>query len=140
MDFKKIISAAIVPTIILIVLGIINAAVNSLVLKYFPLLCFIPTILSLLIYIIDLLVLGWAGYSAAKKYQFDLVGSALVGLLAGLVSSVVSQIVLLILQLVIGTFNILSWVLVSAFFVVAAIVAGAVLGAIGGFLGQPKKK
>lgn len=140
MDFKKIISAAMIPTIVLVVLGIVNAVISVVITKYLPLLCFIPMLLSLPIYVINLIILGWAGYSAAKKYQLDLVGAALTGVLAAFVSSIISQIVLLVLQLATGLFDLLQWVLISVLIIIAAVVLGAVLGAIGGFLGQGKKK
>ncbi len=140
MDFKKIITAAMIPTIVLIVLGVINALLNFVITKYLPLLCFLPALLTLPIYVIDLVVLGYAGYSAAKKYQLDLVGAALTGALAGFMSSVISQIVSVVLAAATGTLNILGWVIVSVVLVVAAVMFGLLLGAIGGFLGQGKKK
>ncbi len=156
MDFKKIISAAMIPTVILVVLGIIGSVLGVLLGMFLPGIGgIIALVLGLGVFVLECLILGWGGYSAVKKYQFDLVGAALTGAVAGFVSGLINSIVSVILSLFAtvpaassnptqalygGAAALLCGpVMVIASAVFGAVI-GAVLGAIGGFLGRGKKK
>lgn len=156
MDFKRIINAAMVPTIILVVLGIIGTILGFLLGKFLPFIGgIIGIVLGLGIFVVECLILGWAGYSAAKKYQLDVVGAALTGALSAFVASIINGIISIVLSLVglmpvvssnplettIGGAATLVFLLIGLVIgVVIYTVIGVVLGAIGGFLGQGKKK
>jgi len=153
MDLKKVITATLVPAVLLTVFGVINTVLNFVINTYVPLLCFLPLILTLIMFVISCAILLYAGYAAARKYQLDIVGASLTGLLAGLVSSIIVQLVSLVLILVgilpsassnplgaaaSGAFNLIGWIIWSVLVIGAYTVVGAVLGAIGGLIGRKK--
>jgi hypothetical protein len=150
MDFKKIISIALIPIVALVVLGVINA-VSGVVLNS-GLLAIVGFVISVGIFAISCLILAYSGYSATKKNKLDLLSAALVGGIAGFVSAVINGIIGLILmaaglsavasQIPTETGATGTAVIVGIGIVVVLLgigfwfVAGLVLGAIGGFVGQ----
>lgn len=152
MDVKRIINAAILPTIVLVVIGVITAIVTIALTSLLPLLGSIASIIINLASLgLSCLVLGWAGYTAVKKYQLDLLGAALTGVVAGVVSSIINAVVSLVLSLLglvpvatsgsaelatTGAFMLLGWFLGLIIGVGISVVLGAVLGAIGGYIAQ----
>jgi hypothetical protein len=156
MDFKKIISAALMPMVVLIVIGIISTILGFALATFIPLAGAIAAIiLGLVIFAINCIILLWAGYNAARKYQLDVLGSALTGALAYVVAAVINSIISLVLTLAgvmpaataaynqlgtaaTGAVMIVAWVIGLVIGIVVSIVIGGVLGAIGGFIGKKK--
>lgn len=156
MDFKKIINAALVPTVALVVLGIISTVIGFALGTFLPIVGGIASIiLGLVFFVIDCLILGWAGYRAARNYQLDILGAAITGAIAAFISSIINSIISIVLTLigiipaatsssagaVIGGGAVIVIMLIGLVIgAIISIVIGAVLGAIGGFLGKGKKK
>jgi hypothetical protein len=147
MDFKKIITTALIPTVVLVVLGVISALLSiALATALGGLLGIVVTIG---IFAVSCLVLLYAGYSATKQ-KLDLISAVLVGATAGFVSSIINGIINLIAMF----FNPASTAALSTagaggpavmiagglialvVGIIFWLVAGLVLGAIGGFVGQ----
>lgn len=156
MDFKKIINAALIPTVVLIVIGVIGTILGFALSTFVPLAGAIAAIvLGLGIFVVNCLVLGWAGYRAARNYKLDILGAALTGSLAALIAGIVNSIVSLVLNLAgvlpaaaaasnqlgaatTGAFVLVAFAIGFVIGIVFNIVIGGVLGAIGGFIGQKK--
>lgn len=170
MDFKRIISASIIPIIIFIVLGIVGVILGFLLSIFLATLgSLIGGLLGLGVFVVQCLILLWAGYQAAKKYQLDIVGSSATGALTAFVGAIINSIVSIIANFIAASMKLVPAVaaagqntggtaalagtaigagaaalicgpfLVLVSAVIAAVI-GAILGAIGGFLGQSKKK
>ncbi|QLJ52253.1 MAG: hypothetical protein Sv326_0078 [Candidatus Fermentimicrarchaeum limneticum] len=145
MDFKKIINVALIPTLVLVVLGVINAVLNLVLSE--GVLGIIGIVITLGIFAVSCLVLAYAGYSATKKNKLGLFSAALVGAVAGFVSSIINGIINLVLMFVNpatssitaegGSLYMVAGGLIAVVIgVIFWFVAAAVLGVIGGFIGQ----
>jgi len=102
MDFKKIINAAKVPTIVLFVLGVVGTVIGLLLyrlLQDFGIL--VGGAVGACIFAIQCIVIGWAGYSAVKKYQLDLLSATLTGTFASVISNVTLNIITSLISFVI---------------------------------------
>ena len=171
MDFKKIINAAKVPTIVLFVLGVAGTVIGLLLytlLQDFGIL--IGAAAGACIFAIQCIVIGWAGYSAVKKYQLDLLSATLTGTFASVISNVTLNVVTSLISFVIllaayltsarsnatgtaaggavgGIVALAELAIVLAmntvFWGVISLVVGIVFGVLGGFIAQitkPKEK
>jgi hypothetical protein len=168
MDFKKIINAAKFPTILIIVLEAMWALVYFLLVKFPSLWLMIIVILGGGLFAIQCFVTAWAGYSAVKKQQLDLLGATLTGALASMTSTVIVNVIASVIGIVMllvaylapltthnpprttvggilgGIFNVISLIIVLAISVIwwggISLVGGLVLGAIGGFIAEMRTK
>jgi hypothetical protein len=146
LDFNKCVNASLMPAAVLIVVGLVSTLAGH----------FVPTLACLLglpMLLIELVVLAWAGYVAAKELKMDLVGGAVTGALAGAISAVIGGILNLLLAFVgIGTSGLgAAGVAIDAtVLAVAAVIGiviglvlgaimGAIMGAIGAFVAGMKK-
>lgn len=138
-DTKKLVEAAKLPAIVLVVLNLVSLGVAlSMDLS-------VMAAVGSLVGLIGLAVIIWAGYNAVKTLKFDIVNAGMVGLIASVISSIIG-----------GILNILTMPMIVAkyagyaagtamaglevFSLLLGVVVGAVLGfvlaAIGGFIGQ----
>lgn len=150
MDLGKCFNLALVPTGILIAIGIVQTALGLIRgIEIIGCLIGIPFL------IITLVVLGWAGYNAVKVGGLDLPGAAVTGVIAGVISSLIAGIINLVAVMfitgpqiaaeggeaaaVIGSIGPVVGVIALIFGVLIGAVLGAVCGAIGGFIANRKK-
>ncbi len=139
LDTKKLVEAAKLPAIILVVLSLINLGV-ALSMDFS-----VMAAVSSLVALIGLAVIVWAGYNAVKTLKFDVVNAGMVGLVASVISGIIG-----------GILNILTMPIIVAKYagytagtamaglevvgLLIGVIFGAVLGfilaAIGGFIGQ----
>jgi len=143
MEFKKIISTALIPVVILVVLGVINIVISTLI-GGTGVGSLFSILVNLGVFAISCLVLLYAGYKATKK-NLGLLGAALTGAIAGFVSSLINAIIGIVIMFVnppvlaTGVANPTLMVVASIIVIVIGVgfwlVAGAVLGVIGGFIG-----
>jgi len=151
LDFGKCFKAALIPTVILVVLGIFQQVVGLI-----PVINFLVCLAGPLFFLITLVVLAWAGFSAAKG-GMDLVGGAVTGAIAGVVSAVINGIVGLVLNMLgigVGTalggndlggaaigagIGIVASIIGIVIGVFVGLAVGAVMGAIGAFVAGMKK-
>ncbi|MFA5077271.1 MAG: hypothetical protein WC488_02495 [Candidatus Micrarchaeia archaeon] len=96
MDFGKMIGLAVMPIVVLVVLGTLSAIAGSI-----PLLNVIACVFMPLYLIIQLGVLIWAGHSAAKS-GLDMAGAAITGAIVAGVASLVNGIIALLINVVAG--------------------------------------
>lgn len=151
LDFGKCFKAALIPTVVLVVLGIFQQVVGMI-----PILNFLVCLAGPLFFLIMLVVLAWAGFSAAKA-GMDLVGGAITGAIAGVISAIINGIVGLVLNMLgigvgaalgnddlggaaigagIGIVGSIIGIVLGVFIGLAV---GAVMGAIGAFVAGMKK-
>ncbi len=156
MDMKKIMDAAMIPAVILSVIGVASAIIGAI-----PFLNVLLCLLGLPLLIVNIAVLGWAGFRGVKNYGLDLVGGALAGALAGLISAVIGGVVGLVLNLlgmganvaasgmgggdlggaaIGGAVGIVGGIIGLVVGVVFGTIFGAILGAIGAFVAGMNKK
>lgn len=151
-DIGKLLSATKLQLIIVIVLGLIASGINYTVyssattaeeILASPLLM-ASTVLGL----IELLVIIWAGYVAAKTVGGGAVDGGLAGAIISVISGVINGVIslLLIMPLMDKIGGALGVALASAVGAVALVIGiviaaimGFILGAIGGFVGKAKK-
>lgn len=152
MEFSKILEAAKIPIIAIIAIYLV-----STIITFIPVIGMLGGIISLLaFFVLNPILLGWAGFEGAKKFGGELVDGAIIGAFAGAASSLVNGIigvVLLTLGMGVAGANIeglegagvgagigliagLIGIIVS---LVIFIVGGAICGAIGAFVGKKKK-
>ena len=154
MDFKKVIGTAMIPTVALVVLGIIGVVLGFVLRSGGTIVGLISLAITIGIFGISCLILLYGGYSATKRSKLDLVGALLVGATAGFVSSIINGIINLIMMIVnlssvasqMPSQNVSSetiWaaggiigILGLVIGIVLWLFIGAVLGVIGGFIGQ----
>jgi hypothetical protein len=138
-DMQKAISAATLPIIILIIVGV----VDQLVAFFMPL---IGLLLAIPVLLINLAIGLWVGYRAVKEFKLDIANAALTGGIAGGVSSLIGGIVGLVLMMVAPSVGISGGLLIGVGVValiigiVVGLILGAILAAIGAFLAGMMKK
>ncbi len=151
LDFGKCFKAALIPTVVLVVLGIFQQVVGMI-----PVINFLVCLAGPLFWLISMVILAWAGFGAAKA-GMDLVGGAVTGAIAGLISSIINGIVGIVLMMLgigVGTamggndlggaaigagIGLVGAVIGIAIGVVLGLVLGAVMGAIGALVAGMKK-
>lgn len=140
------------------IMAYVGIWIVATVLGMLPVLNIVGALLGTLqFWIINPILLAYAGYIAVKVGKEELAGSAMAGAVAGLVGSVVVAIITMVLALVgvsavasqgeamgAGTGALVTGIIGIALVVMIIIitVAGAILGAVGGFfaVSQAKKK
>jgi hypothetical protein len=147
MDFKKLIMACMVPTILLLVLKVLDIVMSTAFEKIASLLC----LSGVGFFVLELLAQLYAGYAATKMHKLGIPGAIVVSTLSALLSTVISQIILVVLVLAmllpphalnplgaqgISTLDWFGFVISSLIMLVIDFAAGIILGAIGGFIGQ----
>jgi hypothetical protein len=132
MDIGKSFKAAMIPLVIFVVLNAVAIVLGT----------FVPAVACVTgipVLIINAVIVGWAGFKAAKEEGLDIVGAALSGLIVGTVGAIVNGIVGLVVG-VVSSLSMISatigYILVGAIvgmviWIVVGIVGGAILGAIG---------
>jgi hypothetical protein len=154
LDIGKSLKLALIPIVVIIVLGIISLGM-SFILNLVPLIGAIMCVIGPGIMLLDCIVLGWAGFKAAKA-GMDIVGGAITGGLTGFITSLVLGVIGLVLNFLglgvnvatggdVGTavlgagFSLIGGVIVIGVSVVIWTVVGLVLGAIGTVAAGMKK-
>ena len=155
MDFKKILDAALLPTAILVVTGlVVSIATIVAEFSFYLLSCIVGLPLAVLQIGIVMAVLGWTGFRATKS-GLDLVSSVVAAVLAGAVSGTINAIVSFIVgivavSVVFGSDNMAAMgmpesgsMTIALWLVVAIIIAagfgagiGLIAGAIGALIGE----
>jgi hypothetical protein len=152
LDFGKIIKSALIPTVLLVILGVIQLVIGFI--PFIGGLAGLCTVIPLTI--ASVVVLGYAGFSAAKA-GMDIVGGALTGGISGLLSAVVVGVIGLAMSMLgigvgvaTGGYDAGGAVLGAGFGIIGGIIAigvgvvfwtigGLVLGAIGTVAAGMKK-
>lgn len=93
-DINKSLKVAMVPTLVLIAMGVFSSVVGLI-----PVLNFIVCVLGLPLIIVGWLVLAWAGFKAVKEAKMDLLGGAVTGALAGAISSFINALISFLLDM-----------------------------------------
>jgi hypothetical protein len=128
-DTKKIVEAAKMPAIILVVLSLISIGIA------FTMDLVVMSGLSMLIGLIGWAVLLWAGYNAVKKMKFGLVDAGMVGLVASVISGIIGGILnILTMPIIIAKYGGLMAGQVMAGLEVFALIIGVIIGAVFGFV------
>lgn len=140
LDNKKLVEAAKLPAVVLVLMGVINAAV------VFTMDWSVYTAISTLTLLISVAVLVWSGYNAVKKLKFDVVNAGMVGLLASVISAIVNGILNIFTMPIVAvkySGYLPAGAVVAGFEVIGLLVAvilgaivGFILSAIGGYIGQ----
>jgi hypothetical protein len=156
MDWKKILKAALIPAIALVVLQVIDSFIWVFLVGRL-----ILFVMELGLFAMFFLVLLHAGYSAVRHAKLDLLGAALVGAVAGSIARIIGSIIVMLISIMfagatVGGTTLVTFtpdysmpgvlILSAAGLVIWAViefVVGAVLGLLGGLIAQiiePKKK
>jgi hypothetical protein len=126
-SLRKCLDAALLPAATIIVIASILQAIAV----------FMPSaadFLVLPVLIIDLIILAWAGYRAAKMQGMDFSGGVVTGAIAGVISGLVDGIINAVLTVlgVTGANTATDGTLVLAVAIILAIIASLLIGAVGG--------
>ena len=144
LNIGKCFNAALLPSIVLIIIAIIMQLIVD----------FAPSATTVWIngspqLLVEMVILAWAGYRVVKEQGMDLFGGAVTGAIAGIISSFVSGIIhllLVVLGISAGNINptisgygadMVSIIIMLAFVLAVALITilGAVEGAVGGVIG-----
>ncbi len=128
MDFKKCLNAAVLPIVAMVILGLVDSLTDV----------FAPSLantVGIIVLILDLGVLGWAGFKVAKEGG-TLMDSAVTGLIAGAVSFFISIIISIALGVDIPPTDQTGLILLTIVGVILGAVFGVIFGSVGGFLGS----
>ncbi len=128
MDVKK---NAVFPIVVMVILGLIDSLTDV----------FAPSLaetVGIIVLILDLAVLGWAGFKVAKEGG-TLTDSAVTGLIAGAVSFFISIILSIALGVDIPPTDTPGLIALTIVGVILGAVFGVIFGAAGGFLGGKMK-
>ncbi|MBS3057488.1 MAG: hypothetical protein J4415_02560 [Candidatus Diapherotrites archaeon] len=155
-DIGKLLSAVKLQLAIVIVLGIISAAITymaysgiSTVEDMLALAASPVMLVSSVLWLVGLIVIIWAGYVAAKTVKGGAVDGGLAGALIGVISGIIDGIISLaaimpLMAKIYAAVPMMSGALASAgaislvFGIIVAAIIGFILGAIGGFIGRNK--
>lgn len=138
-DFGKVTKAAMLPTGILIILGIAASILYAIPFLGGALAC----LTGIPLFLVQIAILGWAGFKAVKEEGLDLVGGVVVGTAAGAVSALVVAIVGFVIRLLgIGviaatgnTFAAATGGIAIILGIIIAPILGAIMGAVCGLVG-----
>jgi hypothetical protein len=147
LQFEKALNAALIPTAIMTAIAITSSFLGMVP----ELLCCI----GIPLFVVDLLILGWAGFRSVSECKLDIGEGAVAGGIAGLVSSFIGGLINLVISLFFvglvagvnyGQGNPLYDSLVSglgsvAVFIIAVAIttgAGLLMGAIGAWVAKNK--
>ncbi|MFH1521282.1 MAG: hypothetical protein ABID61_06565 [Candidatus Micrarchaeota archaeon] len=92
MDFGKCMNAALLPIVAAVILGIAGTIISNI-----PVVNFLMCCVGIPMMIVNVAILGWAGFNAGKAGQ-EIVGGVVAGGIAGAVSSMINGIINLVLS------------------------------------------
>lgn len=148
MDFMKMAKASLLPAGLIIVIGLVASMIGVI-----PVIGLVGGLIGLLaFFVLNPIIMAWAGFKWSKDNGMDLAGSAITGGFAGLIASIVGGIINLVLSTLSGgaTSGGTGAAIGAAFSIIGIVVmvpvytiGGLICGAIGGFLsdkiGAPAK-
>ncbi len=94
LDINKALKAALIPTVILIVIALLQFGISAI-----PILGFLGLCTGIPLLLVSWVVMAYAGYTGAKATQNDLLTGTVSGLAAGTIAGFVVSVVLFILTL-----------------------------------------
>lgn len=132
LEWNKIINIAMMPAIALIAISLLG---------FIP---FIGIIFAFLLWPLNLVIMGYAGYTAVKNHGLDLVTAGVVGSVAGAAATIVNFLLSFMLSFVgFGMFagmnifiEIITLTFVFGFAFVISLISGFVIALIGGIIAQ----
>ncbi len=131
MDIKKRMSAAALPIIVMVILGVFDGLIDV----------FVPplgTPIGIVVLVADFAILGWAGFKVAKE-NGAIMDSAMTGSIAGGVSFFISILLSIVLGVDIPFSDAPTLIVLTIVGVILGAVFGLIFGAAGGFLARRMK-
>lgn len=93
LDIGKIFGAIMIPAVLLVLTGIFATVVGAI-----PVLNLLLCVVGLPLFVVNLAIMGWAGYKAAKEAGADVLGGAVGGGLAAFIAGTVSAVISVVLS------------------------------------------
>ncbi len=131
MEINKRMSAAALPIVAMVVLGVFDGLVDVSVPS-------LGTTVGIFVLVADLAILGWAGFKAAKE-NGAIMDSAVTGSIAGGVSFFISILLSIVLGVDIPFSDTPTLIVITIVGVILGVIFGAIFGAAGGFLCRKMK-